>query len=76
MPSVPGSPGSPVVPTPQCRIIDSTNPAVARSGAQALDLVHVGPREALLARWGRLHAVRSALSLVAFSSFLILLAKG
>ena len=32
--------------------------------------------EALLARWGRLHAVRSALSLVAFASFLILLAKG
>jgi hypothetical protein len=31
--------------------------------------------EALLARWGRLHAVRSALSLVAFASFLILLAK-
>ena len=32
--------------------------------------------EVLLARWGRLHAVRSALSLVAFASFLILLAKG
>src|SRR5437667_12579557 len=32
--------------------------------------------EALLARWGRLHAVRSALSLVAFASFLILLARG
>jgi uncharacterized membrane protein len=32
--------------------------------------------EALLARWGRLHAVRSALSLVAFASFLVLLAKG
>jgi len=32
--------------------------------------------EALLARWGRLHAVRSVLSLVAFASFLILLAKG
>ena len=31
---------------------------------------------ALLARWGRLHAVRSALSLVAFVCFLILLAKG
>jgi hypothetical protein len=31
--------------------------------------------EALLARWGRLHAVRSVLSLVAFVSFLILLAK-
>jgi len=32
--------------------------------------------EALLARWGRLHAVRSALSFVAFASFLILLVKG
>ena len=32
--------------------------------------------ETLLARWGWLHAVRSALSLVAFVSFLILLAKG
>jgi len=32
--------------------------------------------EALLARWGLLHAVRSALSFVAFASFLILLAKG
>jgi anthrone oxygenase-like protein len=32
--------------------------------------------EALLARRGRLHAVRSALSLVAFVSFLVLLAKG
>ena len=32
--------------------------------------------EALLARWGWLHAVRSALSLVAFASFLILLVKG
>jgi hypothetical protein len=31
---------------------------------------------ALLARWGRLHAVRSALSLVAFVWFLILLANG
>ena len=32
--------------------------------------------EALLARWGRLHAVRSALSFAAFVSFLVLLAKG
>jgi len=32
--------------------------------------------EALLARWGRLHAVRSTLSFVAFASFLILLVKG
>jgi hypothetical protein len=32
--------------------------------------------EALLARWGRLHAVRGALSLVAFVLFLVLLAKG
>jgi anthrone oxygenase-like protein len=32
--------------------------------------------EALLDRWGRLHAVRSALSVVAFVSFLVLLAKG
>ncbi len=32
--------------------------------------------EALLARWGQLHAVRSALSLVAFASFLVLLTKG
>jgi hypothetical protein len=32
--------------------------------------------EAVLARLGRLHAVRSALSLVAFGSFLVLLAKG
>ena len=32
--------------------------------------------EALLARWGRLHAVRSALSFMAFASFLILLVKG
>ncbi len=31
---------------------------------------------ALLARWGRLHAVRSVLSLVAFVSFPILLTKG
>jgi len=31
--------------------------------------------EALLARWGRLHAVRSAMSLVAFASFLVLLTK-
>src|SRR5262245_26970602 len=30
---------------------------------------------ALLARWGRLHAVRSALSLAAFASFLVLMAK-
>jgi len=30
----------------------------------------------LLARWGRLHAVRSALSLVAFVSFLALLTRG
>ena len=32
--------------------------------------------QALLARWGRLHAVRSALSLVAFASLLVLLATG
>jgi hypothetical protein len=31
---------------------------------------------ALLARWGRLHAMRTVLSLVAFASFLILLGKG
>ncbi len=32
--------------------------------------------ETLLARWGRLHAVRSALSFVAFALFLILLVRG
>jgi uncharacterized membrane protein len=45
---------------------------------QLLDpTVHADSPEAaaLLARWGRLHAVRSALSLAAFAAFLILLVR-